>query len=228
MKKIRRARTEAAKETRQTTILKAAKELVNRDGFQALTMDKVAKKCKLAKATMYIYFQRREDLLLAILREDFQMWFQKFRKYLEQSQQPFSEGLIQVWTQSAQENSRLITGLLFLHLQFEANMNEDFAFEWKNFLLSQFRDIHYLLLTRFEVHLTLKELVDFFVMVTGLTLGLWAQSQLHPTVQKIYLRHSDLAVLHTDFQKLMHTALQALLHSPELNKLTQIKAQTAT
>ena len=60
----RRARE---KEERKQDILKCAKRLFARKGFENTTMDEVAREAELAKGTLYLYFKSKEELLYSLL-----------------------------------------------------------------------------------------------------------------------------------------------------------------
>lgn len=60
-----RARAEADKERRNAAILKAAREIWSRRGFD-FTMTEVAERAGVVKGTIYLYFPTKDDLLAAI------------------------------------------------------------------------------------------------------------------------------------------------------------------
>ena len=71
-------RREEEKERRRAEIIDAAEQLYAEFGWDAVTMDRVAKRARLSRALIYVYFQDKNDLLLAIaeralaeLRESF-------------------------------------------------------------------------------------------------------------------------------------------------------------
>jgi AcrR family transcriptional regulator len=71
-------RREEEKERRRAEIVDAAEQLYAEIGWDAVTMDRVAKSARLSRALIYVYFQDKNDLLLAIaeralaeLRESF-------------------------------------------------------------------------------------------------------------------------------------------------------------
>ena len=59
-------RREEEKERRRAEILDAAEALYARKGWDALTVDQVARSARLSRALMYVYFRDKEDLLFAI------------------------------------------------------------------------------------------------------------------------------------------------------------------
>ena len=59
-------RREEEKERRRLEIIEAAEALYAQKGWDAVTMDQVARKARLSRALVYVYFKDKEDLLFAI------------------------------------------------------------------------------------------------------------------------------------------------------------------
>ena len=59
-------RRQEEKERRRSEILDAAEAVAAEAGIDSMTMDEVARKARLSRALLYVYFQDRSDLLLAI------------------------------------------------------------------------------------------------------------------------------------------------------------------
>jgi len=59
-------RREEEKERRRSEILVAAETLYAKQGWDAVTMDQVARSARLSRALVYVYFRDKEDLLFAI------------------------------------------------------------------------------------------------------------------------------------------------------------------
>lgn len=59
-------RREEEKERRRLEIVEAAEKLYAEKGWDAVTMDQVARTARLSRALLYVYFKDKEDLLFAI------------------------------------------------------------------------------------------------------------------------------------------------------------------
>jgi len=64
-----RARREAEKAERRAAILGAAADLLPVTGFEGFSMARLAKRSGIAKGTLYLYFETREEVLLALYVE---------------------------------------------------------------------------------------------------------------------------------------------------------------
>jgi AcrR family transcriptional regulator len=60
------ARRDEERERRRGEILDAAEVLYAKKGWEALTVDQVARSARLSRALVYVYFRDKEDLLFAI------------------------------------------------------------------------------------------------------------------------------------------------------------------
>src|ERR1700761_979686 len=61
---------EVVSEFRRSGILKAARKVFARHGFDGATMDDVAEACDIAKGTLYLYFKSKRQIYLGVLKED--------------------------------------------------------------------------------------------------------------------------------------------------------------
>jgi len=64
--KIVQARKERERVARENLILENAQRLVARDGFQGLNLDELAAAVEYSKGTIYLHFETKEDLVLAV------------------------------------------------------------------------------------------------------------------------------------------------------------------
>ena len=64
---IKRERKFKEKNARRDAILKAAKEAFFRKGFMETTVDSIADRCGLAKGTLYLYFNSKEEIYVSLM-----------------------------------------------------------------------------------------------------------------------------------------------------------------
>ena len=74
----RRARSASQKQQRHAKIIDAAEALLRQSGFDAMTMQAVARVAGLGKGTSYLYFASREALVLAVRDRLFDRWIENF------------------------------------------------------------------------------------------------------------------------------------------------------
>ena len=76
-------RREEEKERRRGELLDAAESLYAKHGWEAVTMDQVARTARLSRALVYVYFRDKDDLLFAIGERAMKVLHQRFAAALE-------------------------------------------------------------------------------------------------------------------------------------------------
>src|SRR5215469_1861357 len=76
-------RREEEKERRRGELLDAAELLYAKQGWEAVTIDQVARTARLSRALVYLYFRDKEDLLFAVGERAMKLLQQRFAAALE-------------------------------------------------------------------------------------------------------------------------------------------------
>ncbi len=67
-------RREREREARRTAILEAARALLMERGFTGTTTKQIAERCELSEATLFFYFQSKDEILVSLLFEGIDFW----------------------------------------------------------------------------------------------------------------------------------------------------------
>ena len=76
-------RREEEKERRRGEFLDAAESLYAKHGWEAVTMDQIARTARLSRALVYTYFRDKDDLLFAIGERAMKQLYQRFSAAIE-------------------------------------------------------------------------------------------------------------------------------------------------
>ena len=76
-------RREREKTERKKTILSCAKELILLQGVEQVSMEDIARKAELSKATLYLYFSGKDVLFNEICEDSARVFLERFRPLLE-------------------------------------------------------------------------------------------------------------------------------------------------
>jgi AcrR family transcriptional regulator len=87
-----RARSESDKQQRRQAILDAALALYHERPFASFAMADVAAASGLAKGTLYLYFQTKEELFLALLEQLLDGWFAELNAALDAGDERWDSG----------------------------------------------------------------------------------------------------------------------------------------
>jgi TetR/AcrR family transcriptional regulator len=91
-------RKEREKEHRREEILDAAREIFFQKGLLPATMDEIAEKAELSKATLYLYYKSKEDLYLAVALRGLEILEAEFRKVIDRNLSAISTLLLIIKT----------------------------------------------------------------------------------------------------------------------------------
>ncbi len=83
-----RERREREKELRKNQILDAAKTLLLERGLKGTSVQRIAKKAELGVATIYSYYQNKEDLFSALQQEGLRLLQQGIQKAYQKGKTP--------------------------------------------------------------------------------------------------------------------------------------------
>jgi AcrR family transcriptional regulator len=80
---MKRARTDTSKENRRNLILSCAEKIITKEGLAGLSLKKVAAKSKLAIGTIYLYFEKKEDLIAQLTLKSREFLLDRFENSIQ-------------------------------------------------------------------------------------------------------------------------------------------------
>jgi AcrR family transcriptional regulator len=200
-----RARKDEDKRARRAAILQTAATMLGRHQYGSITMAEVARRCGLAKGTLYLYFRSKEELFLATLERELTGWFDAFAadapRWAPADPETFGHRL----AHSLAERERLADLLPLLHAVLEHNIEPQTALSFKQMLRDRLqiggRLVEALLpgLRRGDGHRLL-------LRVHALVIGLRQMADPAPSVAAV-LRREELAALRIDFETELATTI---------------------
>jgi len=79
------ARRLKEKEQRRKAILKASQRLFSRKGYQSVSVEDIARKARISKGTIYLYFRSKEEIYARILMNDIEVFHEKLFDIIDES-----------------------------------------------------------------------------------------------------------------------------------------------
>jgi AcrR family transcriptional regulator len=136
--KHRRAMDDGEKSERRQLILQNTAALFDNAGFDRVSMHEVATQAGLAKGTLYLYFNTKEELFLALIDQAFGGWFadlqQRLKNRLSHESSPRLEAFASDLTSSLDQHPLLLRLLPILHTILEHNIPFPAALAFKQHL----------------------------------------------------------------------------------------------
>lgn len=192
MKKSKITRTRAVKESdksaKKSQLIKHAANLLHKREFTDLSMEEVAQSAQIAKGTLYLYFQTKEELYLEVLKKDYEEWFKALNDFLIKSKTIDKKIFIRWLLNSLKERPRFLKMLPMSATILEQNVSESCITEYKKLLSS--------LLTTASVSLCsalhLKspaEALHLLLQFHIAAVGAWSLGFPNPQVQSVIKNH---------------------------------------
>lgn len=174
-----------AKQRRRDALVLAALQMFEETSYEAVTMAGVADRAGLAKGTVYLYFETKEDLFLSVLELLLRDWFDDLDAWLAAGDEPCNAGeLADFITSLVLRRSAFPRLLSILHTTLEHNITAQRARAFKLFLADRIDRRTAGLLERRLPFLRESSATQLLTNLYALVIGLWHQSDPAPAVQE--------------------------------------------
>ncbi|MFI5182552.1 MAG: TetR family transcriptional regulator [Thermoanaerobaculia bacterium] len=206
----RRARSERAKDLRRRAILEAALHVFRRSTFDEFTMEGVARRARLAKGTLYLYFPTKETLLLTMLEGRLGPMLSDLESSLEADGSPRDpDGAARLIASNLLADEELVRLLMILGPILEANVPEQRIHEFKSWLHRRLSQTGAVLERRLPF-LASRSGVRLLLHLQALVCGLGQLARPAPAVARVLLA-PEFQELRLDFETELRLALAALM-----------------
>ncbi len=204
-----RARKPEDKDQRRRDILGAALALWPRTGFAQLTMTAVAENAGIAKGTVYLYFASKEELLLALVAEQFDEWFDALAVQLDRRADSLTAAAFAELCASSLADRTAFAGMVaILESILEHNIDLATARRFKAGLRTRVLDAGARLERALALHAG--QGPRLLMHVHALVVGLWHMANPAPVMREA-LTAPDLSLFRIDFAPELSYVLTALI-----------------
>ena len=156
---------------------------------------------------MYLYFQTKEEIYLALLEQGFVQWIQTVREALT-DEAPAVENVLRKYVRFCAENPKILFLASLSPVILERNISEETAYRFKKGLADETWKIGELIAKAFP-KLSQNRASGLFISSYVLTLGLWQHTHPPAVIEKVF-KKKELSVLVMDFEKDLFSALESL------------------
>lgn len=130
-----RARNAEEKKKRRSEILRAAECLWLNTPYSELSMSQVAREAQLAKGTLYLYFDTKEELFLALLSEHLEEWLKDLLQHLETHRYDSPDDLTDFIVSSVLPQESLRRMLVLLNQVIDSSISPEQSQNFRRLLL---------------------------------------------------------------------------------------------
>ncbi|MCW7521713.1 TetR family transcriptional regulator [Leptospira sp. 2 VSF19] len=206
----KRAVLEKDKLSKRTSILQSAAFLLQKKDWAELSMDEVAKRAKIAKGTLYLYFPTKEDLCLRVHNADYEAWFLDMESFLKETKLVDAEVFSNWFVDSMDRHLRFLKLLPIVPTILEKNASVETIREFKLSLKDQIYKILPLLIKVFPL-LNEQSAFLFLMQCHALAIGSWSHG--FPSNQvKDAVKEDGLDMFVLDYKKFLRTSILTLLN----------------
>lgn len=206
----KRAVLEKDKLSKRTTILQSAAFLLQKKDWAELSMDEVAKRAKIAKGTLYLYFPTKEDLCLRVHNADYEAWFLDMEAFLTETKIIDADIFSKWFVESMDRHVRFLKLLPIVPTILEKNASVETIREFKRSLKEQIFRILPLLIQTFPF-LNEKSGFLFLMQCHALAVGSWSHG--FPSNQvKEAVKEDGLDMFVLDYKSFLRTSILTLLN----------------
>jgi len=138
MGQFKRARTDAARQVRREAILAAAGTLFAARDYDAVTVADIARRARLAKGTVFLYFPTREALALDVLEGWLHEWLEALHGSIAQDTGAWTSARLAEQIAASLGARPAMVGLLALSATFGPNVPAEHATGFRHRLFGRF------------------------------------------------------------------------------------------
>lgn len=208
-----RAVNDEQKEMRRQMILDKAWELFALHAYDTINIIDIAKEAGIAKGTVYLYFNTKEHLFLALLEQKFETWFTEINAQLQAESAEWQvDDVVQLFTTSLVERPILTRLFAIAHVILEHNIDHTTAHHYKKVLLQNVMHTAELLEARLPF-LQMGDGVALLLRAYTLVIGVEHVAKPAPIVAEVLDGDPALAIFKTDFASEFSLLFKALITS---------------
>lgn len=116
---------------RKEEIISACKTLYKDFSFKEITIMKIAEYTTFSRASIYNYFETKEEIFLAILQKEYEMWVNDLNYIVDNNDSLTKDELAKSLASSLEKRKLLLKLMSMNHYDMEENSRDERLFEFK-------------------------------------------------------------------------------------------------
>lgn len=208
----RRAIYDEDKEARRGELLAAARELFLEHDGRLATVTEVAERAGVAKGTVYLYFQTKEELYVSHYEELMTTLLARLRAACADATRDVRAGIVDAICSFVDEQPDFLRLGSLMNGVLEQNLSDEFIEGYKS-RLGEALIATTAALVQALPPLQPDQASRLFLRSYALTLGLWQQADLPGVVRRLIARRPDLGFYVIDFPSELRRALDLVWRS---------------
>ena len=116
---------------RKEEIVNACEELYKTMSFKEITIKEIGAATSFTRTSIYNYFQTKEEIFLALLQREYELWIADLKEMLEQSEEMSVDEFSSALAHSLEKRSQLLKIMSMNHYDMEENSRPERLVEFK-------------------------------------------------------------------------------------------------
>ncbi len=210
MPDFQRARSTGAKQLRETSILRAARQLGAERGIRQVTLTEIADAVGMHKSALLRYFETREEIFLRLTAEGWSEWSAELRAKLEMLTEPAPEAIAALFAQTLAARGGFCDLLAQAPLNLERNVSVEAVLVFKLAVHAEL-DAIVVALQKLLPALAESAAIDLVATATSLSGAFWQMATPGPEVAALYRTDPRLGHAVVDVEQRVRRILTALI-----------------
>lgn len=116
---------------RREEIINACEKLYQTKGFKAITLKDIGAITSFTRTSIYNYFQTKEEIFLALLKREYEIWIKDLKKLMRENPSMTKEEFSKNFARSLAERAQLLKLLAMNHYDIESGSRQEQLVEFK-------------------------------------------------------------------------------------------------
>ena len=116
---------------RKDEIISACASLYETMSFKDITIKEISERTTFKRAAIYNYFQTKEEIFLALLQREYELWADELNSVIENNEKMTSDEIAQMLAHSLEKRQRMLKLFSMNHFDMEANSRLENLTEFK-------------------------------------------------------------------------------------------------
>lgn len=116
---------------RMDEIINACEKLYQTMSFKEITIKEIGNMTSFTRTSIYNYFQTKEEIFLALLKREYQLWIASLREEMEQREKMTKDEFADMLARSLEKRAQLLKIMSMNHYDMEAGSRPEHLTEFK-------------------------------------------------------------------------------------------------
>ena len=116
---------------RREEIINACEKLYQTMSFKEITIKEIGNATSFTRTSIYNYFQTKEEIFLALLKREYELWIASLRQTMEQKEQMTKDEFAGMLARPLEERAQLLKILSMNHYDMETGSRQSHLAEFK-------------------------------------------------------------------------------------------------